>query len=601
LRSFLNRCGDEIGKHPRLAGAVLALITFAVFQRSLAGAFVFDDVPQILRNPYLERPHYWQEVFRGAVDPFPGWAAHVGFYRPLEFLLYWAVARVWGLNPQAFHLLQLSLYAGTVWLVFLVGRELLNHEGTAFVAALLWGLHPLHVAVAAWIAALGDAGAGFFMMASFWLFLRAEKKRPHSWPHQTGAALMYLPALFFKETALVFPFLLAAYWFFLGVRESWWARLKRGWPYLLAALGYAAARIVVLGRFLTAGQSGRVTPRMAAIGLAALGQHAKLFFWPVNLTPARSFDFAGSLHSPWPWVTLALLCAAFVQRKRQPRLAFFAAWWLLALLPCLDVRQLLGLPIQDNYSYLPSVGPCLAMAFAASVLAPAWLRRPQVVYVPASVVLVASVLWAGLDIRNVPHWHDDTALWNHAVGAAPDSALAHLFHGIYLEQQKGDIDGAARQYQAALQLNSTSFHPAAGMVYECDLGLGRVALLRGQVREAVAYFQEAVHTAPPLSPAYRALGALYFPQGNYALAARYFLRVVQINPEDVEARFFLGTCWMKLGKPAQAAEQFHAAREVDPTYFQAYRAEAGALENAGDTASAARVRRELASRQLKAN
>jgi Tfp pilus assembly protein PilF len=61
------------------------------------------------------------------------------------------------------------------------------------------------------------------------------------------------------------------------------------------------------------------------------------------------------------------------------------------------------------------------------------------------------------------------------------------------------------------------------------------------------------------------------------------------------ARFFLGTCWLKLGKPAQAAEQFHAARETDPAYFQAYAAEASALEAAGDKAGAARVRKEMPS------
>ena len=95
--------------------------------------------------------------------------------------------------------------------------------------------------------------------------------------------------------------------------------------------------------------------------------------------------------------------------------------------------------------------------------------------------------------------------------------------------------------------------------------------------------------------AYRELGMLYFPQGDYARAAQYFLRGVQADPQDVEARYFLGTCWWKLGKPAQAAEQFHAAREVDPSYSQAYMAEAAALEAAGDKAGATRARSEMPS------
>jgi tetratricopeptide (TPR) repeat protein len=199
-------------------------------------------------------------------------------------------------------------------------------------------------------------------------------------------------------------------------------------------------------------------------------------------------------------------------------------------------------------------------------------------------------LWTVQDIRTIPNWHDDAALWSHTAKAAPDSALAHMFEGIILEQQKSDFEGAVREYNAALRLNALSFQPTAGMIYECDLGLGRIALMEGHTDYAVAYFEKAVHVAPVLSPAYRALGAVYFPEGNYAKSAQYFVRVVQIDPQDVEARFFLGTCWMKLGKPGQAAEQFHAARETDPTYFQAYLAEAAARETAGDKAGAARVR-----------
>jgi thioredoxin-like negative regulator of GroEL len=46
---------------------------------------------------------------------------------------------------------------------------------------------------------------------------------------------------------------------------------------------------------------------------------------------------------------------------------------------------------------------------------------------------------------------------------------------------------------------------------------------------------------------------------------------------------------MKLGKYREAAGQFRAAREVDPTYTQAYTAEAQALEAAGDAVGAAAV------------
>ena len=594
LSEKLQRWSLLIARHSRLAGGVLVLITFAVFRKSLSGQFVFDDIPQILQNHYLTLPHYWRDIFRGVVSPFPGWAAHAGFYRPLEFFVYWAVYKVAGLDPPAFHLLQLSLCACTVWLVFLLGRELLGNDLAAFAGALLWGLHPLHVEVMSWIASLSDAGAAFFMTGGFYLFLRAEKRPKPTLARHAVAALFYAPSLFFKETPLVLPLLLVVYWLLLAAPEPWTARLKRWWPYALIAAGSVTARMAVLGRFWTARQTSKDVLHTAASALAAMGQHARLFFLPMNLTPARTFDVGHSLRSPWPWLTLAALGGAFILRKRQPLMAFLAAWWLIALLPCLDVRQLLGFPIQDNYSYLPSLGPCLAIAYIALALAPQRLPSLGTAWIAAPALV--AVLWGVQDVRNVPHWHDDGALWRQAARAAPDSALAHLYEGIMLEQQQGDLDGAAREYGDALRLNMASFHPTTGMTYECEMGLGRIALKRGHVAEAVAYFDKAMYLAPALSPAYRALGTLRFTQGNYAKASEYFARVVRLDPQDEEAKFFLGTCWMKLGKPAQAAEQFHAARVVEPSYLQAYRAEAAALEAAGDKDGAARVRGETPAR-----
>ncbi|MFZ0960012.1 MAG: tetratricopeptide repeat protein [Terriglobia bacterium] len=592
MGALLNRWNEEIGRHSRLAGGVLFLIPFVVFKYSLAGAFVFDDIPQILQNPYLASPNYWQQVFRGAIDPFRGPATHANYYRPLQFLSYWALDRFRGLNPPTFHLFQLCLCAGTVWLLFLLGRRLLGRDLAAFTGALLWALHPLHVEVVAWIAALPDAGATFFMVAGFGLFLRAEKEGAHPLGRHALAALVYFPALFFKEVALSFPLLVIAYWVFLGAPESLSRRALRWLPYALAVAGYVAARIAALGRFSAAAQQGKISLRTIAVAVGIVGQQAKIFFWPVNLNLARTFDLSARLLSPWPWLALLAILAAFLLRKRQPVVGFLVAWWALTLLPCLDVRQVVGLPMADRFSYLPSIGPCLAIAFGALVLAPQRLARLEPTLVLAPGLLVVLGLWTVQDIRTIPNWHDDAALWTHTATAAPDSALAHMYLGIILEHQKGDLDGAAREYQTALRLNEASFNPTAGMIYECDLGLGNIALMRGLPENAVVYFQKAVHVAPGLSPAYRALGGLCFTQGDYAHAAQYFARVVKISPQDGEARFFFGTCWLKLGKPRQAVEQFHAAREMDPTYSQAYVAEAAALEAAGDKAGAARVRSE---------
>jgi hypothetical protein len=163
--------------HPRLAGAVLFLITYVVYCGTLSNLFVHDDIPQVLENPFLRNARDWTRIFTGSVWSFRGPAQHDNMYRPLQFAVYWLLYRIKGPNPVVFHLALLLIYAAAVWLVFRLACELLPNSLVAFAAALLWALHPLHVETVAWVSALPDLGVGFFCLLAFLVFVRAERRQ----------------------------------------------------------------------------------------------------------------------------------------------------------------------------------------------------------------------------------------------------------------------------------------------------------------------------------------------------------------------------------------------------------------------------------------
>jgi tetratricopeptide (TPR) repeat protein len=587
---LLNRWNEALKEHPTVAGGLLILITFVVFQGTLANGFVYDDGKQLLENPFVRNPHLWSRIFTGSVWSFLGGKAQGNFYRPLHIFSHWLVYRLAGPDPCAFHLFQLLLYATTAAVIFRLGAELLQSAVAGFVGALLWGLHPLHVEPVAWIAGLPDVGCGLFYLLAFWLFLHAEKAEHHRLLRHGLAALVYFPALFFKEMALSFPLLLLAYWFFLPSKDSQLDKAARWLLYLAAAAGYVGIRIAVIGHLSETPHFWKVSLRVVAAGVGLLGQHAKIFFWPANLNDFRTFDLNASLRSPWPWLTLLALAAACWLRKRQPALGFPTIWWAVTLLPCLDIRQLSFPLLAERFSYLPSAGFCLAMAF----LGLSWLpqRSPQRRLAPIGVAMLAVIMffWATQDLRTIPNWRDNETLWSYSLRASPNAGLVHVHRALVLQFRERDLEGAVREYETALRLNQASFQPLSNVTYDSYLGLGQIANLNRHEEEALRYFDNAVRTAPHNSEAFNFLGSMYFPREDYAKAAEYFERAVEANQYDLGARFYLGTCWMKLGKPRQAAEQFHAAREVDPTYSQAFEAEARALEAAGDAAAAVRVR-----------
>jgi tetratricopeptide (TPR) repeat protein len=629
---LLNRWNQQLKNHPCVIGACLALVGFATYCRVYTNEFIFDDQQQVINNPFVLDLRLWTRIFTGSVWSFQKTPVHESFYRPLQILYYSLVYRMAGPDPGIFHFLQLLLYVATAWLVYWVGCEIFHHETAALVGALLWILHPLHVEAVAWVSGMPDAGCGFFFLLAFFLFVRAEKVKLQSSPSvplqqrlranshapdERGdmiaslrqnsakliphllAALAYLAALFFKEMALSFPIVLITYWFFLSPRSSalgwreWESRLLRLAPYLASTVLYLAIRIAALGSF-GAPMSLRETWRETlASSVGLLGQHARLFVWPVGLKLFRNFDLGASLRSPWPWIALLVLAATFLFRHKDAALSFLLAWWAVTLLPCLNIHELSGpAPVGDRFSYLPSVGPCLALPLLILCRLPSrtWGRR--LVRAAVSALALLSVFWTVLTVRAVRNWSIEGAVARFSlVQLQPARTPAdHAARADMLRFQFGDLDGAVREYQMALRLNDEAKVKSVRIEYDSYLGLGNIAQVREHDEDALGYYRRATETSPDRSPAYDYLGAYYFPRKNYDTASQFFSRAVQADPADVSARVYLGTCWMKLGRFKEAAQEFHAARTADPTLQGAYAGEANALEAEGDHAAAARVR-----------
>jgi hypothetical protein len=590
----LTHLDDLLQKCHALGSWLLILVAFVFYQGVLTCGFVYDDVHLILQNPFVKNPLLWKRIFLGSLWAFDGRGTQTGFYRPLPIFSYWLVCRVAGFDPGAYHLFQLVLYALSIWIVYRLGRKILQNESAAFAGALLWTLHPLHVEAVAWVASIPDIGCALFCLLGFWFFLRAEDHSPANLRWHAAAAAVYFPALFFKEVAFSFPLLLLAYWFCHSSAEPWFRRALHWFPYVAAAAVCVVIRVKVMGHFSANAPFRGFTSQVAWAAVGLLGQHAKLSFWPVNLSEFRDFDLAASLRSPWPWVALLVLAAACVWRKYDPRLSFLVLWWVVTLLPCLNYRHLSTPLVADRFSYLPSVGLCLALGYLAFGWLPLHFPKVGHEWVVVGALAAVTTLWPAQIVRTIPHWRDNDALFDYSLRVSPNAAEVHAAHGMVLQFRENDLDGTAREFRTALRLNAQSLRPIPIVTYNSYIGLGQVALLQGREPEALDYFDKAVHLLPNSSFAYDVLGSVYFPRSDYARAAEYFQQAVRVNPQDMGVRFFLGTCWMKLGKPAQAAGEFRAAREVDPDYFQAYEAEALSLEAAGDRAGAARVRRMMA-------
>lgn len=589
-----------LASRPRFCLWVLGLLVAIVFGPAVnTGFYYVDDDQQIFNNPFVRNAEMWPRIFSGSVWSFEGAGGHTNFYRPLQLFSYWLIYRVAGPNPVAYHLANLALYLACAVLVFRIGQRLLPSTTAALAAAVLWSVHPLHVEPAVWCSALPDVGATLFSLWGFLLFVKAEQQPAAGRRQFALAALAYLPAPFFKESALTLVALPLLYVWLMGRPRGWRTRAAQWLPFLIAAGLYLAARVLALGHVTAGRPMWQVTSREFAAAFGLLGDHWKLFWWPHPVGMFREFDLAASLASPWPWTALAAVAVAFFVRRRAPLFALGMGWWLLTLSLVLDYRQLSFPLVADRFSLTPSVGLVLALVWLLLVWMPQRMSRPHVArgVVKAALGLsaVVAVSWSVVVARTLPRWQARAYPdWVQAeLKIFPESAILHKYWAGVLYFHQRDFDAALREYQIASDLNRRSLRPMEMFEYDILLARGKVAMHRGQTEEGLAHYEAARRYMPRQPMAYLYLGAHYFVRGDYARAAEYFEPAARVRPLEPGTRIYLANCWMKLGRNADAAAEFRAAFTADRELTDALKYEAQAHEAAGNAAAAARVREEL--------
>src|ERR1043165_8996109 len=176
---------------------IIILISLIAFFPVLHNGFVnLDDDRYILNNPSLFSINL-KDIFSRYVE---------GNYHPLTMLTYAIEYQLFGLNAQGYHVVNLLLHLLNVILVFYAVLYLSNKTIVALVAAMLFGIHPLHVESVAWASELKDLLYTFFFLASanyYMRFLADQNKKQY-----TYSIILFLFSLLSKAMAASLPLVL---------------------------------------------------------------------------------------------------------------------------------------------------------------------------------------------------------------------------------------------------------------------------------------------------------------------------------------------------------------------------------------------------------
>jgi len=488
-----------------VAFVVLIVLTCALGSGALgSGWFEIDDARYVPENPLLARLSL-ANLGRMLSEPY------FGNYSPAHLLSYALDRALGGLDPFVFHLSS-ALWGGVCagWVYALTFR-LSRSTRAAWVAGLLFALHPAHVEAIAWISSRKDLVATAFAIPAVIAYLD-YRSVSGTWRSYVLALVLFTIATAGKLSVVVLPGVLFAY-DLLVERRGLIASALDKLPY--------AAIVVFFG--LRAADAQPVTNVDVSLADAAqiggwmlwlsAGLGDFVIFRPVP-DPAVS---AGTL-AGWSALLVVLVAGPwlFVRRAlagdgRIGLVLVLHAWLVLALLP----SQVLGFlyPVSDRYLFFPSVPLVLLLGLAferASRHHAATVRLAAV-----GVLLVLGGVWGWKSWSGARAWGDPRSVFYSQAHAVSD-INAHKYLGWHY----------LRAVDALMEASGGDRLPEGHAALARSLGIDEAVLERewqGQVphRPATEALRAALmdrawreHERAAEIPTPRAIPSLYYQRGR---------------------------------------------------------------------------------------
>ncbi len=554
---------------------LLAAAVLVVYGQALRCEFVnFDDGDYVTRNPNVQRGLTWESIqWALTTDCAANW-------HPVTWMSHCLDCQLYGLNPTGHHLTSLLLHAANAVLLFLLLNRMTGALWASAWVAALFALHPLRAESVVWVAERKDVLSTFFWMLAAGAYVRYVNP-PSPRLRRTGvfyglSLLFFALGLMSKPMVVTLPFvlLLLDYWplrrLEFGARFSWRLMAEKI-PFLLLAAGSSAATFLVQHRsgVVTSFSKLLLSARLSN-AVVSYARYLGKIFWPFGLAVFygyerwRFYQVAGAV------LLLGLITAwAVWQMRARPYLAVGWFWFLGMLVPTIGLVQVGHQSMADRYSYLPSVGILLMVAWGLSGLAARHALLLKAVAMAGALALAACAM---LTVRQISFWKNPVALFSHAADVSDQDYMTCYNVGCQVMQQ-GNLPRAARCFERALKVAGKDAPPS--FLARAENNLGCVLLEQGRIPNSISNFESALLLQPAFPQAYYNMGRAFLSNRQPDVAVESFQHALALdqNPAVMGA---LASAYAASGNFRQAAATAQRARQI--ALARNNRALAGALE-----------------------
>ncbi len=524
-------------------------------------------------------------------------------YKPTMYTLWTFVHYFGGLNAFYYHIVSITFYSINIIAVFFFTRELLRclyfpfsicASYAAFVIALLFLTHPLHVETVAWVVDLKDllAGTCYFSAGLFYILYRKKS----CIKYYLVSILFFLIGLLSKINVATLPVMLI----FLDLMVfNISYKQPKAFLGILPFLGLGSG-IMLNSVFFVEPSVASHTVLFKTKFLSSMvlvKDYLELLFFPLpsRLCHGYSNKYIEAMGDPQAIVSvimlliLVVLSIFYLKKLKIMTIAVF--WFLLNLAPTSNIVQI-GIMKADRYVYLSSFGWAIFVFFIIfSAAKKISKKRPAINYKLTCNVcfLILALLLSGLSRERMEVWKDDISLWedgfqkSKAITVLNGLAETYFRHNrvdeaINLYKDKYQATGDIRLYQGLANLLFKVGKEMEGKevcfealkLWPDDFGMNfQLGIYYSQKKEFVkaqTFLNTAIKSNSIALGPHVVLAQIHMEKGEIKKAMETYLALIERKPYP-DALNNLGVIYMKVGNYKNAISCFTLAlqNKQDPS------------------------------------
>lgn len=493
---------------------------------------IYDDAQYVTDNQHVTTGLSWGNFI---------WAFKTGEaanWHPITWLSHQLDCTLFGLKAGGHHLMNILFHVANSLLLFIFLRGATGAVWRSALVAALFAWHPLHVESVAWASERKDVLSTLFWLLTLMAYVRYTRSR--DWLAYSAALIFFALGLMSKPMVVTLPFVLFLldFWPLKRITAGEELNLKFQIPNLkfLAFLVlekfpfFTLAAVGSTVTYLVQASGGALwqTPLTDRLGNAviAYARYVAKTFWPSDLAIVYShpkhWPVALALGAALVLLVWTVLCVR--NWRKKPYLVVGWFWFLGTLVPTIGIVQVGAQSMADRYTYIPSIGFFIVLAWgAADLLAtrPHWKKNSLII---AGGALAGCVLATSTQIL---YWRDNITLFRRAIEVSPNNYIAANCLGKAYEKT-GDKAHALVLYRLAVE--------QAPRFPQSQFNYAMILMEFGQTQEAVQHL-EAAAALESRNPEIQFNLGIYFAQnGSWTNAVNCFRKAVLLRPDLIVAQ-----------------------------------------------------------------